>query len=135
MYRDALTVVSWAIRDALVESLAGSREDDARGVVVDGGDVECTQRVEGRSARGRERRRRGRRRGRRVRRRRGRAERRVERRLVRVLCDCKQRLRNQANHEAGGRFFVSRLPPDTISLADDDAVWAVTVLVLNSVHR
>ena len=52
MYEDALTVVSWAIRDALVESLAGSREDDARGVVVDADDVERTQRVEGRSARG-----------------------------------------------------------------------------------
>ena len=46
MYADALTVVSWAIRDALVEILAGSREDDARGPVVDGGDVERTQRFE-----------------------------------------------------------------------------------------
>ena len=110
MYEDALTVVSWAIRDALVESLAGSREDDARGVVVDAGDVERTQRVEGRSARGRERRRVGRRRGRRV-------------------CVL------QANHEARGHVSVSRLPRDTISFLDDDAVWAVTVRVLPSVHR
>ena len=52
MFEDALTVVSWAIRDALVEILAGSSEDDARVVVVDAGDVERTQRIEGRSARG-----------------------------------------------------------------------------------
>ena len=77
MFEDALTVVSWAIRDALVEILAGSSEDDARVVVVDAGDVERTQRVEGRRVGGRERRRVG-----------GR-----ERRRVRVL---------QANHEASG---------------------------------
>ena len=110
MYEDALTVVSWAIRDALVEILAGSSEDDARVVVVDAGDVERTQRIEGRSARGRERRRVGRRRG----------------RGVCVL---------QANREARGHVFVSRLPRDTISFLDDDAVWAVTVRVLPSVHR
>ena len=55
MYEDALTVVSWAIRDALVEILAGSRDDDARVVVVDAGDVERTQRIE--RGRGRRRRR------------------------------------------------------------------------------
>ena len=42
MYADALTVVVWAIRDALV----GSREFDARVPAVDGGDVERRQRCE-----------------------------------------------------------------------------------------
>ena len=111
MFEDALTVVSWAIRDALVEIFAGSRDDDARVVVVDAGDVERTQRIEGRSERGR---------GRRVERGRGRRRRRVR----------------TANLEALVRPRFSRLPPDLISYFDVDAVWAATVLrILNSLHR
>ena len=101
MFADALTVVSWAIRDALVEILAGSRENDARVVVVDAGDVERTQRIEGRSARGRERRRVGRVERRRVRR----VERGRGRRVERGRGRRRRRVR-KANHEAGGRARV-----------------------------
>ena len=131
MFEDALTVVSWAIRDALVEILAGSSEDDARVVVVDAGDVERTQRIEGRSARGRERRRDGRVERRRVRR----IERGRGRRVERGRSRRRRRVRT-ANLEALVRPRFSRLPPDLISYFDVDAVWAATVLrILNSLHR